>query len=202
MFVPIAHLPRFNPSGYGKALFLQRFMAFHNQLDPISTNATISCTVNKECNASLQVSENSNTQIAEDFRTAFCANRTCVVAESHLHGAFGTGLIPDYYARSNYTVVLPTPSPPPRNQEPEPGAEPMRLPSVPAWAESSWESNLGMCYLIEDTDVFGVVILISGLASFSLCLLAVWVFKRSVMRTPDEAGDGLVPAGRSELIPF
>lgn len=170
VFVPPDFFKDFNPSGYGKTLFLQKFMAFHNRYEPSGKLESISCTNNSVCNTTLGERENSNLDSVDNFRSTYCSRSECVLAESHLHAAFGTGLIDKNEARTEFDVVLiesPSPVPSPKDEKEVP---PTATPVKPAWTESMWENDLRVCYTIQDSVLFGGVVLGTGLLTFIICL--------------------------------
>lgn len=192
IFVPLGHLAGNNPSGFGKISFLQRFMAFHNRILPFSEKAQrnaslLKCTTNEECESNID-DENTGVKNLEDFRTPFCARNQCVIAESHLHGAFGTGLVDNNPARSSYNVSLAAEPIAVRVSDNKTTPTPSPIP-YPAWTESNWKADLEVCYSVEDSTTFGIMILASGIVTFLACLLAVWVFKRSMTKREDEDED-------------
>lgn len=175
VFVPPAFANTFNPSGYAKTRFLQHFMAHHNRIDPLVnvSSVDLKCTNDSICIENLQKLENKNTTNAEFFRHALCVKGVCVIAESHLHAAFGTGLVSINDARSDFTVITPLPSP-----EAQQGSNPTPMqasetPLKPAWTESNQVSKQ-FCYLIDDTLAFEGMVLGSGLAVFVGSLLTAW----------------------------
>lgn len=203
IFVPLNFTKQFNPSGYGKALFLQRFMAYHNRIDELvsSTLDSVKCTNNTVCTKTLQELENADTKNAEDFRYAFCVKGKCVIAESHLHAAFGTGLKPNNTARTSFTVVTPEPTPTEKTSSilPSPTSSAVQTPqppSKPAWVQSRMSTQASVCYAIDDTPAFGGIVLGSGLATFLLCSVGAWfINSKTALSKREEQEDGEVENG-------
>ncbi len=176
VFVPPDYFQEYNPSGYGKALFLQRFMAYHNRYEPSIKLENSSCSDNSDCNDTLQLRENANLVSSANFQSAYCSKRTCVLAESHLHAAFGTGLTPKNKARTEFEVVVVESASPVPSPRKESEALLTGTPAKPAWTESMWD-ELSVCYTIEDSKLFGGLVLGSGLATFITCLAVAYWFR-------------------------
>jgi len=180
VFVPPDFALEKNPNGHAKSLFIQRFMAYHTRLGPqgaIKDNDAESIFTNSKCSnvTECQRVDGATQWEPRNFKPSFCAKGTCVSAESHLHAAFGTGLKDTNQARTEFEVREPE-SP---LASPSPAVSMRTEPVQPAWTESTWGRDLGLCYRIEDTPLFGGAVLGSGLATFVLCLITAFFLNPS-----------------------
>lgn len=184
VYAPLSLAKSLNPSGYGKAIFLQRFMAYHNRFSLTEDKSTLNltCSTKKHCEDVFQNPVNENITSAENFKYAYCIKGYCLFSESHLHAAFGTGLISINSTSVGYKVIGNSMSD--KNLISE-------QPLKPTWTESNWGNDLGICFVIEDSTIFGGLVLACGLSIFAFSLLVSWLINRlfgrsDIMITPDE----------------
>lgn len=145
-----------------KAIFLQRFMAYHNRIPLQSLKNEIICSTDVECLEALQLPENPDKQNPTAFRYAHCTRGTCHIAESHLHPAFGTGLLATNNTVSGFSIV----------NETQPSTN--ELPEKPVWTESNWAGALDVCYVVEDAPLFGGLVFGGGVFIFLVCCALSW----------------------------
>lgn len=150
--------------------------------DPAEDESSRACTKVKDCDE-LNKTANANVQNQTEWHTVFCTKGECVLSDTYLHDAFGTAIKPDNDIRSNFTQ--------------EADHDEKSQPPGGAWTESIWDKNLGLCGSMEDTALFGGIILGIGVVlsvlTFSIYLyFDARMFKEiSVSEVSNEVSNGL-----------
>lgn len=196
-FFPVTRLSKVNPSGAVKLALIRSFLAYHNRYrddsengerqntctatrDDATGDATSDC---KEFEKDLNAEFNpSTTSTQSELRISFCAKRICVASVTHMHNAFGTALLADSGDQTTFELVKKDPE----SSEPSEGG----------WTESVWDEDLGLCGFVEDTPLFGNLILGSGIAVLIASALFVFLFDRMMFKTPadEEEREPLTPS--------
>lgn len=175
-FFPSTRLRDSHPSWTMKIAFIRSILSYHNRysLEPESDEELQNCSKAKLCD--LKDTVNNKSQNASDLHTVFCSKGKCILSDTYMHDAFGTGLDGVGTTRTNFSVNL------------KKDTFSVNNPPEGAWVESLWDANLGLCGFVEDTPLYGWLILASGIAVLVVCFIFTLWFDRVMFRVvrPDE----------------
>lgn len=189
-FFPSTRISDFTPSAAAKLALLRHMFAYFNRYDiaaptsdefaqsssepedsPLdndddniesspSPSPGINCTTVSQC-ADLNKTANSVINHQTEWQNVFCSRETCVLSDTYLHDAFGSAIAPANNIRSRFEVV--DDHDPINSTDPEGGS----------WTESAWDEDLGLCGYVEDTKLYGGLILGTGVV---ITILTFFVF--------------------------
>lgn len=192
-FFPSTRLADTNPSGAAKLAFIRSFLAYHNRYDVEEEEVKCSTRVEdqedctefiKKINDKLQVTTHSQ------LRTAFCARDSCVASDTYTHNAFGASL---RSANDDQTVF---------EYNNDTSATQSSIPLEAGWTESVWDPDIGLCGYVEDTALFGGVILGLGVAVLLASMGLTFWFERAMFNSkPRESGGIPISAASPMWIP-
>lgn len=114
-----------------------------------SPSPNINCTTVSQC-ADLNTTANSEINHQTEWQNVFCSRETCVLSDTYLHDAFGSAIQSENGSLSKFRVEDDHDSS--NTTEPEGGS----------WTESGWDEDLGLCGYVEDTKLYGGLILGAG----------------------------------------
>lgn len=175
-FFPSTRLSDTSPTWAVKLGLVENFFAFHNRYE-VEDTESLSCDVIDDCNT-ISDSVNNNIKKQTDWHKLFCVNKQCVLSDTHKHDAFGSAIRAKNEYRSEFEYEADDPA-----KEPPGGA----------WTESAWDDELGLCGYVEDTTLYGILILLVGIIIFavSLCLV-LWLDRALFRKVPsNESGTAL-----------
>lgn len=141
--------------------FIRNFLAYHNRYDNVdSLDELNDCDKSSDCD-----SYREQLNDAERFHSVHCIRKKCIVSDTYLHDAFGTGIDATNPGRTEFAFS-------------ETGDTSLTNPQNGAWTESVWDKNLSLCAAVEDTTLYGGLVLVAGIAVFVLSLIFTLTFDR------------------------
>lgn len=181
-FFPDTRLEEVNESAFLKLSLIRAFLAYHNRYDIRMTK----CTTDADCE-DYEVELNQNTTDIH-VRRVYCSKSVCVASDTYTHNAFGPGLMSTNGDQTTFTVRAT--EPPPDAAAPDaatPSASPSRsFQGRAAWTESVWDFDFGLCGFVEDTPLFGGLILGSGLIVVIISFVVAIRFDRFMFKPKPE----------------
>lgn len=172
-FFPVTRLSKVNPSGAAKIALIRSFLAYHNRY----MGGDIPCDATKDCKDFINnLNDDVNPTSQFELRTAYCARGFCVASDTYTHNAFGTALKANNPFQSSFEYVNRT-----ETDIGRPG------PLEAGWTESVWDDDLGLCGFVEDTALFGSLVLAAGVTVFLLSVAFMIWFDRLMFKVPAEA---------------
>lgn len=204
-FFPSTRIGDFTPSSAAKLALLRHMFAYFNRYDNAastldvaqsssepedsssdsedddiesSPSPDINCTTVSQC-AELNKTANSEINHQTEWHNVFCSRETCVLSDTYLHDAFGSAIAPDNNIRSKFKV--------------EDDHDPFNAtdPEGGSWTESAWDEDLGLCGYVEDTKLYGGLILGAGviitIVTFSVFLYLDKLFDEITVSPIEEA---------------
>lgn len=178
-FFPSTRLADRNPSGFAKLAFIRSFLAFHNryEVDVEAVKCSTATKDEKGCDDFLtKVNEHFQAANHSQLRTAFCTSGICVASDTYTHNAFGAALKSLNRAQSAFEY---NESATGRQSEAVIDGE---NPLEAGWTESVWDSDLNLCGLVEDTPLFGGIILGLGVLVLLLSMFVVYCFHKELKK--------------------
>lgn len=154
-----------NPSLALKIDFVKNFLAYHNRYDSVGLDELNTCEDISDC-------ENYRKALQEESgisHTVYCIRQKCVVSDTYLHDAFGTGINATDAKRTAFTF------------------KPMEDVSVSnpqkgAWTESVWDEDLSLCAFVEDTTLYSSLVFLAGILVFGFSFLLTYLFNRHIQK--------------------
>ena len=108
-----------------------------------------------------------NVSMQTEWQTVFCAKGRCVFSDTYLHDAFGAAFKREVPEKTDLAPIITFES----GGDEEDNVE-RTEPFEGAWTESVWDRDLGLCGYVEDTRLFGGIVLGCGIfltvATFAL----------------------------------
>lgn len=149
-----------------KVDFIRNFFAYHNRYDNVeSLDQLNKCVVSSDCDTYRK-----NVNMEGSYHTVHCIRKKCVVSDTYLHDAFGTGINSTDKDRTEFVFS-------------ETADSGLTEPQKSAWTESVWDEELSLCAFVEDTALYGGLILTAGITVFILSLLLTIAFDRYMTKT-------------------
>lgn len=165
-FFPATRLRDRHPSGAAKLAFIRSFFAFHN-----SYNASGRCENAMEDCKDFRKSLNTNATNQSSLHSVFCTKGQCVASDTNTHNAFGAGIMAVNKIQTEFKLAT-TPLPTFNGTNPREGD----------WTESVWDPELGLCGYVEDSTLYGWLIVGSGVIIFVVCLIVVCIFDAKMFK--------------------
>lgn len=174
-YFPPTRLGEVNPSSATKISFIESFLAYHNRY---TEDEDAECTTAKDCeDFTQQLNDTSEPTSQSELRRTFCARRRCVASDTYRHNAYGTALRATNAVQSEFEYV---------NQTSAQNADQASLPIEAGWTESVWDDDLGLCGFVEDTALFGSLILGGGVMVLLASAVLTFWFDRMMFKAPSE----------------
>lgn len=149
-----------------KVDFIRNFLAYHNRYDNVNeSDELLDCTTSSECDSYRDklYSDSADHNVQ-------CIRKKCVVSDTYLHDAFGTGIDSTDKDRTEFVFA-------------ETADSGLTNPQKGAWTESVWDQDLSLCAFVEDTTLYGGLILTAGIVVFVLSLLLTIAFDRYMTKS-------------------
>lgn len=177
-FFPDTRLEEVNESAFQKLSLIRAFLAYHNRYGERET----ACTTDADCeDYEMEINEGGSDI---HVRRVYCLQDGCVASDTYTHNAFGPGLSSTNGDQTTFTVTAT--EPPSESGAPSPSPD-RALQVEAAWTESVWDFDFGLCGFVEDTPLFGGLILGSGLLVVIISfVVAIRVDKFMFKQKPEE----------------
>lgn len=189
-FFPDTRLQDTNKSAFYKLSLIRRFLAYHNRY---ATDEDVEeCRSDEECEE-FEKTMNGASDTSIYVRRALCAKRKCVASDTYTHNALGLALSSDNKDQTSFTYNFSAEDVP--SQDASNAAEPQLN---AGWTESVWDFDLGLCGFVEDTPLFGGLILGAGLAVLAVSFAAAFWLDRVLSQKKKKEGTPreMEPTGR------
>lgn len=175
-FFPDTRLRDSNKSGFRKLSLVRNFLAYHNRYD---IDERVECITDEDCEEYEQkINESSDATEDEYVRRALCAKRVCVASDTYTHNAFGRALSSNNDDQTSFVYK--------RSAETISQQDASNVQLNAGWTESVWDADLGLCGFVEDTPLFGGLILGAGLAVLAVSFAATIYLDRIMSGKRDE----------------
>lgn len=194
-FFPPTRLADTNESGAAKLAFIRSFLAYHNRYDEAEGDGG-KCSARKEdkqdCTEFIKsINEAVQATTHSQLRTAFCTRSRCVASDTYTHNAYGAALKSNNDDQSKFVY---------NNDSTSAGQS--DTPLEAGWTESVWDRDLGLCGFVEDTALFGGLILGAGVAVLLSSIgLAIWFDRAMFNAKPRETGGITIAAANPMWVP-
>lgn len=192
-FFPDTRLRDINKSGFYKLSLIRNFLAYHNRYD---SDEGSECRSDEECD-DFEKEINRPSATGVYLRKAICAKKTCVASDTYTHNALGPALSSDNKIQSSFTYNSSAKKVP--DQDTSSTGEPQLN---AGWTESAWDYDLGLCGFVEDTSLFGGLILGAGLAVLALSFaITFWLDRILSEKKKGPSSQEARPVGENEASP-